>query len=1000
MTVQSAGYHCTPLQEWLAGRISEPKSWINTGRVQFPDGKSLSEAVSALSATVGLSRVGLVHDPAHGVILRVGDAPGGTSSEEDYGYGFAVSADTEDEAVVEIRVPALLADPPSIRLLQRALVDCLRGVPVSDGRLSDWFRYAAWQRSLSSHGSASPAPEEVGHLTFERPEGTGRGDWASSRLTGPAATAFHAFCTEREITADAALLSIWRLALRAVGATGGLPIWVAMDRRIGEVPSDVLGHLSSYRVWHSGAESIVDVLADAAGWLDSAQRDDQAWGIDSPPTTLPMFSYTSVPAELVLELAHGRAVLGSPVPAPFATGMMLTTSIDSDSIELRLWYDTGRFDAADAAELVSVIGRLATQLPEIAGNGQCWRGDRAAESRVCAGGRLHYRSLFERVRDSAASNPDAPAVSCADRLVTYRELIAAAQGIAGAVRASGDGIEDRVGVLVPQGPDLVSALLGINAAGAAYVPLDYGLPAARIESMLRAAEVRTVVCDVAARHLIPPDIRTIDPSVLSAPSRVDLGTSDDPDALAYVLFTSGSTGEPKGVLVTRHGLDSYLSWAVSHYSFDRGAAVVTHTPPIFDLGVTSLLAPLIAGQHVRVAPPSQGLDGLPATLRAVGDVSLLKLTPTHLAAIDLLLGPDSGVRVHTVVVGGEDLATDTVVRWLRHHPESVVYNEYGPTETVVGCSVRRFETREAGWPTVAIGHPIDGAGTSVRGSDLRDLEPGVVGELCIGGRVVARGYANDPRRTAERFVPDPSGPPGSRMYRSGDLAVDTASRGLRYLGRRDRQRKVRGYRVEPGEIEHRLRDLPGITDAVVRAAAAEGEDILVAYVLGPRSEGAVDAAAIRDALTEHLPDYLLPDVVLGMDSLPVTANGKLDEQRLPDYRAVADPPSRTVQTATEALVLTAWSEVLGRTVSNPDARFFELGGTSFGLVKINSRLRAECGIELAITEMFERPTARGLASLIDDKLSGRAGAPRYEPATGADRLRAMEALRWSRESRA
>ena len=795
------------------------------------------------------------------------------------------------------------------------------------------------------------------------------------------------------------MLTAWRLALHTAGAVGPLPIWVAIDGRGGEVPADIVGNLTSYRVWDTVDGSDFETVTNAAEWLESAQHDSRAWDPVRAPSRLPRFAFASVPEELVLETPAGRAVLSPPSPAPFAAGMMLATSVSTNKVDLRLWYDTGSFAAADVTELLASVGRIVAGLQNSASTPQRTRGIRTTEPNTAIGKRGMYRSLFERVADRAAEHPDAPAITLGDESVTYGDLIAAARVVAHAVGLQRNGIDECVGVLLPQGPALVAALLGINAAGAAYVPLDYTLPAARIETMLRTTGVRRVVCDADARPLIPSDISIIQTCSADVDaSFVHLHADDDPDALAYVLFTSGSTGTPKGVLVTRGGLDSYLTSALERYPFDRGSAVVTHSPPIFDLAITSLLAPLIAGMEVVVTPSGTGLEGLVATLRSVCAVSLLKLTPTHLAALDQLLGPHSGVRVYTAVVGGEDLATEVAAQWIEHHPECRIFNEYGPTETVVGCTVGEFGTDDLAWPTVAVGHQFGGAAATVRGPDLRPLEAGVTGELFIGGRTVARGYAGDPRRTAEMFLPDPGGAPGARMYRSGDLAVATASRGLRYLGRADRQLKIRGFRVEPAEVETHLRGLPGVAEAIVRSAPVSGGDaILVAYVVIDEPISEFSTAAVRAALRAYLPDYLLPDAVIRLDALPITANGKVDETRLPDYRTSKNRPTYGKRTDTENLVASSWTEVLGSVVEDVDARFFEIGGTSFSLVKVVARLSAAVGVELSITDLFDRATVRGMAALIDEKHGDRRASSEPRPNPGNDRVQSLHRLRLARE---
>ncbi len=540
---------------------------------------------------------------------------------------------------------------------------------------------------------------------------------------------------------------------------------------------------------------------------------------------------------------------------------------------------------------------------------------------------------------------------------------------------------------------MVAAMLGVYAAGAAYVPLHRQLPTARLGQMLTAAGATTVLHDGEPANLLGNSA----PAAISVADAIALGEPMDalpahPDSLAYTMFTSGSTGAPKGVMVTRRGLDAYLAFTVDAYPLSVGEVVVSHTLPLFDLSVTSLLAPLCAGGQVRITPAEDGLDGLLDTMGELGEVGLLKLTPAHLTLLaDLDVA--ARARVRSVVVGGESLPADAAARWQTIFPDCRIVNEYGPTETVVGCTTWTVEDAPHGYATVPIGHPIPGTHVMVLDRRLTPVALGVPGELFIGGAGVARGYRGDPRRTAELFLPDPYGPPGSRMYRSGDRVTATASCGLLFHGRLDRQIKLHGFRIEPAEIEHRLRECTDISDAVViRARTPSGEQTLVGYVV---ADPGCDLAGIRAQLAGTLPWYAVPHQLVALRELPLGPSGKVEVRRLPPVRPTGGGGDQRMTTV-QRLVSRVWSEVLGIPEPSLDTSFFDLGGTSFSLVKMNSRLREELGREIAIADMFDQPTIRQLAAFLESAATPEDTGQLPEPDPGQRRA-ALARLRSRRD---
>ncbi|HKV10170.1 MAG TPA: amino acid adenylation domain-containing protein, partial [Thermoanaerobaculia bacterium] len=553
-----------------------------------------------------------------------------------------------------------------------------------------------------------------------------------------------------------------------------------------------------------------------------------------------------------------------------------------------------------------------------------------------------------------------PAVICGEEQISFGELAARSERLAAHLRALGVGPDVLVALFLERSIDLVMALFAVLKAGGAYLPLDISLPQPRLSFLLDDACPSLVL----TRTGLLPDLPE-SPSGLvcldDLPQSVPAVPAVRPaaDNLAYVLYTSGSTGQPKGVAVTHRGLANYLLWAAEAYP--AGAAPV-HSPVSFDLTVTSLFLPLLAGRPVQLVPEAEGVEGL-ARMLAEGGFGLVKLTPAHLEVLERLLPAERVVQsAAAFVIGGEALSAEQLVYWrgLR------LINEYGPTETVVGCSIYEVpESLPAG--PVPIGRPIANMRILILDPALEPVPIGVSGELYLGGEGVCRGYLNRPGLTAEKLVPDPFGTQGERLYRTGDLARRLPDGTIEFLGRVDHQVKLRGFRIELGEIEAVLAGLPGVREAVVVA----NEQRLIAYVTG---DAVVEE--LRSSLAERLPDYMVPAVFVTLPELPLTPNGKVDRKALPEpeRQSLAYCAPRT---PFEEVVASLWAEVLGLEQVGADAHFFELGGHSLLATRVISRLPAAFGIELPLSALFAAPRLADFAARVEEAL--RAGAEQSIP---------------------
>jgi amino acid adenylation domain-containing protein len=486
--------------------------------------------------------------------------------------------------------------------------------------------------------------------------------------------------------------------------------------------------------------------------------------------------------------------------------------------------------------------------------------------------RLH--ELFERQADRT---PAATAVHFAGEDMSYAQLDAASNQVAHRLARMGVGRGAVVVICLPPGSDQIVALLATLKAGAAYLPVEPDAPPLRVEAALAAAAPSAVITVAAARtgQEVAP-VLCLDAGQIGGESDRRPCVAGDPDDLAYLLCTSGSTGTPKCVEVTHRGVVNYVSWAADRYQLGRGTGCPLYTPLSFDLAVTSVFCPLLTGRQVHVLADNTSAAAVVEAAR-LGGYSMLKLTPGHLQVLDYALTPEQARRAAPrLVVGGEALHGEMPALWRRAAPDTVVVNEYGPTEATVGCCVWEARAGELPDGPVPIGRPIANTSLYVVSKDdpAVPCAPGETGELLIGGLGLARGYRGDPELTARKFVQNPFDTRWPRLYRSGDLVSARADGVLEFRGRADDQLKVRGHRVEPGEIEAALRNHPAVRAAVVTPTGTGAATRLSAYLTGPATPPG--RADLRTFLATRLPPYMIPDDFHWLDVLPLTDAGKVD----------------------------------------------------------------------------------------------------------------------------
>jgi amino acid adenylation domain-containing protein len=596
-------------------------------------------------------------------------------------------------------------------------------------------------------------------------------------------------------------------------------------------------------------------------------------------------------------------------------------------------------------------------------------------------------SLFEQ---QASRRPTAPALRYGDEELSYAQLDQRANQLAHALQARGVGPEQLVAICVERSIEMVVAILGVLKAGGAYLPLDPSHPLERLAFMVRDSGAALVLTQQQLRArlatLAPSDAwLSLDadwPMVAQLPASAP-PRSVTADQLAYVIYTSGSTGLPKGVMVTQRGIGNLAQAQIAAFAMDEDSRELQFASFGFDASVSEIATALIAGATLYLAPQEQLMPGLDLTrLLQSAAISVVTLPPSVLA----LLEPNDFPQLRTVVSAGEACPPEIVTRWA---PGRRFINAYGPTETTV-CATMAVCQPDGQRPT--IGQPIANMAIHMLDAQLQPLPIGIPGELCISGVGLARGYLHRPELSAERFVyATHSATPDTRLYRTGDLARWLASGEIEYLGRIDQQVKLRGYRIEPGEIESLLLRQPLVKQALVMVREdVPGDPRLVAYVAtGEQAESASDLSGrLRTSLQSQLPTYMLPSAIIVLPSLPLTRNGKIDIKALPATNALGNAVRDLPRTPTEAQIAAIWTEVLHIDGVGIFDHFFELGGHSLLATQVVSRIRELFQIELTLTVLMGvEPTVAATASAVEAFLIRQA-----DPAEIAALLAELELL--------
>ncbi|MGH3201148.1 MAG: amino acid adenylation domain-containing protein [Streptosporangiaceae bacterium] len=636
---------------------------------------------------------------------------------------------------------------------------------------------------------------------------------------------------------------------------------------------------------------------------------------------------------------------------------------DGTALGASFCYNTDLFDRATVQQLAArweILLAAAVAHPELpaAGLPLLAQGELGLLQQWADGGRIDpAASVLDLVDAAVARAPAAPAIVSGSGVVSYAELSARAAELAAELHAGGVRPGDIVGIRLPRSAGMIAVLLAVWRNGAAYVPVDPDLPPARVSAIIADTGITAMMTP---RGVISP------PGSAPAPDgQGPLPGRHHAPGIAYVIYTSGSAGRPKGVLVGHAALAARVAWMVPEYQLGPGDRVVQFASLSFDTHAEEIWSALAAGATLVLLP--EGPHSLPDVLRDDPGITVLDLPTAYWHQL-VALGGDicwpTGLRL--VIIGGEQADGTAVAAWCsRGDGQARLVNTYGPTEATVVSTWADLTGSDAadGARRPPIGRPVAGARVYVTGEDTSLVPAGVPGELCIGGAGLATGYLGRPALTAERFVPDRSGGPGGRLYRTGDRVRWRPDGMLEFLGRLDDQLKVRGHRIEPAEVESALRSHPAVSAVAVTAR----DDALVAYVAG-RAE----PAQVRAHVAGLLPAYMVPDIVVPVRALPLNRSGKVDLAALPapETRRIGGVAFTAPRTEREKLVAGVWAEILGVERIGIDDNFFALGGHSLLATQVIARLRRLAGAGVSVPDLFKSPTVRQLAALTQTPADG------------------------------
>jgi len=948
-----------------------------------------------------LSRATVIEEEAEAAIDEIKDQPFDLS--KDYMLRAGLLSISEDEHLLVLVLHHIAADGWSLSILVDELTEIYSAwgqgkTPALNEMSIQYADYAVWQQSESNSKAYEEKlaywEQKLANTTqldlytdYTRPAiQSTRGKYHSFQLKGDLHQEIQNLCKEQEVTLFMLLLAVYNILLSRFSGKNDICVGTPVANRLSEETERLIGYF-------------INTLA-IRNQLDKDQSFESLLQ-KVKTSTMEAFSCQDVPFEKIVEkVQKGRDRSRTPL---FESMLVLQNIPDAPSIETEglqlstepVESETAKFDLtfliAESSTTLEIDIEYCTDLfkpttielfekqfclllEAVTNNpatkiGKLPYMDAADKKEICTNFNAtesplpEVQSVLDLFEQQLIKTPAATAVSSSEKTLTYQELEVQSSQMANLLQAKGVKPGDIVALCLNRSVDTIVAILGTIKAGAAYLPIDVAYPVERIRYILEDAGANLVLshstsCPDFLKEESALTLLLTDEIQLDKYSALKPALPNQLEELIYIIYTSGSTGKPKGVMIEHQNLLNYLSFSKKHYGENIGALnFPLFTSLSFDLTQTSIFLPLITGGELVVESANDIAVAL-ENIFANPQINAIKLTPSHVELIE----EEANQAMKVAIVGGEKLEKHHYQKLRTLSPELKVYNEYGPTEATIGCTVQLVDNADQ---TSHIGQPIDNTQIYILDEEQQVLGAGIYGELYIGGNGLARGYINRPELTEQKFVNiSLDGNPVQRLYRTGDLARWLPDGRLEFRGRKDDQFKLRGYRIEPGEIENTLEKYPAVKRAAaVLKAKASGEKYLAAYLT---TEEQIETAELRGFLKSHLPDYMVPSAIVLIDEIPLTANGKLDTSSLPepDQQPNLSGEYVAARNQLEEELVALWKTIIEAEQIGVYDDFFEMGGHSLSATRLASAIRKQLNANLEVQDIFTYSTVAAQAQFI------------------------------------
>ena len=901
-----------------------------------------------------------------------------------------------------LTLPAVCADARTIGNIFSEICDAFAQSP-GTGKVHDdptqYVQFSEWQNQLGeSEGSEAGqdywqrlSKHALAPLSLSVDKNSRHGrDFSGTRfystIEGTTLARIEAITTDCGTSIGNFLLSCWQILLWRLTGHPHIRVAVRFDGREFEDLHGAMGvfskqlpidcHCSGDSQFQEVLQQITESMANASSWQDYFAAEESYETNGDGPGLSTAFEFEEWPAKrnvdgLVLALTR-RLACGERYE------VKLQCQRREQQLELEWHYDAGRLSSSEVERLAQQYATLVANAcahPETPIAELEVVSEQEREQLVMEWNRTETKyaeaSVPELFEAQVERSPAAIAVVYEGATLSYAELDQRANQVAHYLQGQGIGAESIVGILLERSLELVVCMLGVLKAGAAYLPLDVSYPEARLSYMLADAGVQLLLTEEWLLERVSEANCAVlcvskDAAVLAGQSSERAERRVSSENLAYVIYTSGSSGRPKGVMITQGAISNHMQWLGESYPLLSADRVLQKTPCSFDASVWEFYAPLLAGAALVLAQPGGQQDSkYLVELMREQQISIVQVVPSLLRLLLAEAELESCAQLRRVFSGGERLTEELAAQFWERLAGVELINLYGPTEATIDATHRRYETGEQ-WE--GIGRPVGNMKCYLLDDKLQLVPVGAVGELWLGGAGLARGYLQRPELTAQKFVPDQySGAVGARLYRTGDLARYGSAGELEYVGRADGQLKVRGYRIEVGEIEQRLRQHEEVQEAVVVGQGAVGRvERLVGYVV-LRADSELQVEELRRHVGQELPDYMVPSGWMKLERLPLTASGKVDRLALPEpdfLRSNLKEKYVAPQTQAERIIDTIWQGVLQLEKISINDNFFDLGGHSLLMLQVHHQLDEAFERDVSIIDMFQYPTISSLATFL------------------------------------